>query len=239
MKIAFCISGEVRLGFDRAFKSFQKNVKQILPNFDIFISTWENELSKDFIDLMKPKKFNVEIFCPNKLLHYNEYVNLYPDIVFKNTIPMLYKRMDMLNLIDDSYDIVISTRPDLWYATPIDLYQIINNIYNQNIVAVHLDQNGNHFDGFAIGSFNTIKKYSELYLSFFDQVKKYNCPIIHQIQKNFLFENAIQTIHPNGMIGIIRKDIDKSVLLHFNRTHPVLREIGMTNLDNLVFKYEI
>lgn len=239
MKIAICIAGEIRPNFKKNLESFNLNLRCILPNFDIFVSTWEGDLTKDFIDLVKPIKYKLEYFAPEKLVGYEEFVKTNSIPACKNIIPMLYKCWDGLNLIDDSYDIIIRTRPDLLYATPIDLYQIINLFYNQQSIGIHIDKTvgceGWLFDGFAIGSYNAVKKYSELYLNFIEEAQASGSLISHIVLKDFLLKKNINVIHLNNVIGLIRKEPKESVCLHFHNTPEKLLEIGLKNFNKIIF----
>jgi hypothetical protein len=146
MKIAYCISGHAR-EFEKHLSEPTKYIKNI--GGDIFVSTWDRSgLNKCFwrgqeednnivdketiVRTYRPKVIDIENRNDyNYLNHYNKPLEGSPyNVNALNTILMFKKIKKCIEHTDDSYDVVIRSRFDL-YSLEIDLSHNIepNTIY--------------------------------------------------------------------------------------------------------------
>jgi hypothetical protein len=144
MKLAICLSGLPR-SFKRTYDSLNK---YILSNYecDIFISTWDlitpddkkDQYSQDgkieeYIDLYKPKDYEIEKFTNETFQKFFNYKNLkHTYNISPSLIPMVYKiykanklRLDFENRNNIKYDAIIRTRSDLSYQNVLPVNEII------------------------------------------------------------------------------------------------------------------
>ena len=81
MKIAICISGQARF-WEKGYKLLNKQLLSILPDYDIFISTWDQDDIKDMINLYQPVSYKVENFIEDNIPYNQEwksFLKLYPN----------------------------------------------------------------------------------------------------------------------------------------------------------------
>lgn len=177
MKIAVCLSGIDRC-FQVILNELLKNI--VIPlNADIFLHTWDSNSIKDrFIknsnnyDLYEKycKKFIVEDFNSNwNFLNVNS---------GKNITPMFYSIYKSFLLIDDNYDVVIRNRMDSLHVNKLQIPKLKNNHVYVGLNATNksnhtsrnnfiLENTGDPFvaDNFALGDMESMKIYSNTYLS--------------------------------------------------------------------------
>lgn len=183
INVALLITGQLR----NAKESYPSIKEKILDVYhpDVFIETWsnsskmeshfngviENDSTLDEIEKMySPKIISSEEYdreleeyflsrCENK----NYYSETKPD----NVYAMHYKIKKGFDLIEGyqsfkkSYDIVIKIRFDIRLETFIDLYEVNPN-------KIYIPEGWDHREGindlFAVGGYDTMKKYCNLYL---------------------------------------------------------------------------
>lgn len=164
-KIALCLSGLIRHSFFCFPYIYQNFLNQDL-DVDVFIHTW-NESS--VIDLYKPKNYKIE--NRDDVLKLNlsqlDLKNISVQGNINNNISMFYSIKECFDLVPSDYDIIIRCRFDLILQEKIDFVGIMNDILQNkyNIFIPNKDFNcGGYTDQLAIGSYNSMKTYSDCIL---------------------------------------------------------------------------
>jgi hypothetical protein len=165
IKIALCLSGVIRNSFfcfPYIYNSFLNNDY----NVDVFIHSWDDS---PIIDLYKPKEVQIEnqvevlnFVLPQIKLNSN--VKIEGNV--NNNISMYYSIKRCSDLVDNSYSIIIRCRFDLLLQEKINLAEIVNDILSKkcDIYIPGKSFNvGGYNDQLAIGSYDSMKIYSECY----------------------------------------------------------------------------
>jgi hypothetical protein len=142
--------------------------------------------------LLKPKKYIFEIYDKNKEIEMNKRFKFneikqkykgddYLCQLYPNTCGMYYSiyhsnqlKIDYENENDFIYDIVIRCRPDFEYYTPLNMNVL--KLVKENNILLPLDNYAfvtQQCDKFAIGSSQTMDKYSNLINHILEYEKKY------------------------------------------------------------------
>jgi|TARA_R110000744_G_scaffold151891_3_gene265588 hypothetical protein len=239
MKIAICISGQARF-WEKGYKLLNKQLLSILPNYDIFISTWDQDNIKDIINLYQPVSYKVENFIEDNIPYNQEwksFLNLHPNNSNSDpytTLPMLYKIKDCFDLVKDycdyhneSYDLVIRLRFDTFYPTPINLYQLFD-VSNNNTLAINESnlpqEKGWFYDGFAFGGMEVMEVYSNLFNHLISQALLSNTWVIHKILGDYLQKHNILTTQPDNVIGAYK--IEKNWMYFLNNYSPSIQNLA-------------
>ena len=247
MRTAICISGLTRY-YRETYTLFKENILDKLPGeYDIFISTWETDDILDIRDLYKPTLIKTDPNIPENLKWYKEWEDFYTQFPNNSnanpgtTLPMLYKVKDCMQMVEAygqtvtvGYDYVIRTRFDILHLTPLDLYQLLD-CQEKNYLGIHysdqLKEPGWLYDGFAFGGWKTMKIYSNLYDSLLEQAKKSNTWVIHEILRDYLIDNHIQSVNSNSMLGMLKQG---NWIVFFTSNYPQnLKDIAWNNLNKI------
>lgn len=184
LKVALCISGYLRT-FDRTFQNLKQHVIDRL-NPDIFIHTWDtvdcyghstpisqvfdrvnslyrpkNIIIETASQFKSPPEYNSRTDVPHRSSHW--VMSMFYKIAKCNELKYNYEK------INGKYDIVIRSRPDILFNSPLN---ITSNV-NEGIV--YLPRYGNFGglnDQLAYGSSATMDKYSSLYYEFDKYVRE-------------------------------------------------------------------
>lgn len=207
-KIALCISGKFRNSifcFPTLYGNFIKN-----KNTDVFIHTWDN--LQNVFDLYNPKKILIE--------NQDEiYDNLFPDINLskininrtaniKNNFLMFYGIKKCIDMVNDEYDYIIRIRPDLYLQKTIPLNAILDDIEKNRYDIQIPDERQNHTglnDQIAIGSYFSMKTYSDVYKNIKKIVDKTHYWHVETILKEHITMNNIKINQIPYEYGIVRK----------------------------------
>jgi hypothetical protein len=174
MKIALCFygkftgknnRGEIQ-GFDVPFDYLKKNV--ITENTDIFFHGWDDDPqdSERLINMINPKKYILEkqISFDHPYKHYNfvpdgpwntkDYLN--------NNYSRFYSLKKVMELVDDSYDMVLISRFDNVFYEKIN-FTLLNpeNFYVSHWN--HLDEGWGFNDGWFISGYENMKGIGLIY----------------------------------------------------------------------------
>lgn len=176
IKVALCLSGLIRNSyfcFPYIYDSFLNQGFKV----DTFIHTWENEKS---INLYRPQKYQIE----NRDSAINHVVpqlkipkGLKVEGNMNHNISMYYSIKKCFDLVPDDYQIVIRCRFDLLLQDKIDLLSIIRGIVKNEydiFIPGRIFNVGGYNDQLAIGSYQTMKIYSNCILHFNDIIKGLN-----------------------------------------------------------------
>jgi len=163
MKIAIIYSGLPN--FNQTF--FDNHYKYILQyyNPDIYISTYSSDKHtiKKIKEFYQPKSLHIEDYSiVSTFLQtiQKQIVCHRPETNPENVISMLYKIYRSFHLIpNNTYDIIIKNRFDIQFNQKLDLY--INESFN---VPMGGDHHGGLMDLFSYGNYETMKKYSNMFL---------------------------------------------------------------------------
>jgi hypothetical protein len=136
-------------------------------NVDVFIHTWDE---CRVIDLYNPKKLEIENEQEvlNSIIPQLNLENIKIEGNIGNNILMYYSIKKCFNLIDDIYDIVIRSRFDLLLQPKFDIIPIITdlNLKKYDIYIPNKSFNmGGYNDQVAIGTYNSMKSYSDTILN--------------------------------------------------------------------------
>jgi len=176
MKVAVCLSGADR-AFEITSEFLLKNI--IIPlNADVFIHTWDSSTFNDRF----PNSYNEELYKKiskkYKIENLNSNWNFINAKKPNNIVPMFYSIYKSFSFVPPEYDIVIRSRFDSLY----DQEFIIPNIKNNNVyVGLNAIFKGRFSprynflcesntnikfvaDNFAIGDYQSMKKYCSTYL---------------------------------------------------------------------------
>jgi hypothetical protein len=175
--------------------------------YDVFYSAdlEPNELLDDFIKIYKPISVNNDKISydvdfgkyPNTKTHLSNIHNMTCHFINKKRVFNLLE--NYINLTNTKYDIIIATRLDLFIDTLTLDIPLPNTIY----IPKNEDHTGIN-DRFAMGDFQTMKKYMNIYD---------NCV--------YLLENKISVAHPENLtlynieyykLNIVRFDINYSIM---------------------------
>lgn len=188
MKTALLISGKLGQWKETKESIFEKIIAPFNP--DIFLFTWSSEDYKNFISYYKPKSFYILDFEKEKHKLNSKTIPYWPGLkpmtfgmrkVFK-----LFERH--CNLKNQKYDLVIRVRPDLSIIDTIKTHEAKDCAYRDNLrlpfyagnsIYNHEEELKKQFafsfvyeksilprqinDQIAIGSFNKMKKYMNLF----------------------------------------------------------------------------
>jgi hypothetical protein len=170
MKIALLISGRINTDKNQ-YENFKKN---FLDNndVDIFVSyPYKYKIILDeFIKLYKPKKI---VESDEQYIDVSSYP-LYFQSNRHNVMCMFLNRKKVLEAFNEyvletkaTYDCYISMRCDLIFNAQIDFNKCINQINQPNNDIIVAPNTGNQYGGvddrFAIGTYNSICKYLNVY----------------------------------------------------------------------------
>ena len=137
MKIALLLSGLARK-VEEGYNEYWKHVIES-NDVDVYLHYWEDAEYKRVLDFYQPKKYICEkpvdfsqykigVESPNDPLarpveKYNVAGNYY-------SLPMIYGWQQVYNLIEDEYDIIIRSRYDLGWESPLNLAKVDSNYIN-------------------------------------------------------------------------------------------------------------
>jgi hypothetical protein len=174
MKIAICfygkfagrnLRGEIQ-GFEKAFKFLQKNI--LNEETDIFFHGWDDntKASKELVETLSPKRYLLE-----KQLVFNHPYQNYNFVsdgpwntkdYLNNNYSRFYSLMKSVELVDESYDLVLISRFDTVFYEPIPFNLMSpTNFYVSNW---HLNQEGWGFnDAWFISGLKIMKEYSLIF----------------------------------------------------------------------------
>lgn len=178
MKIAVCLSGHMRT-YKETVDSLHENLLKPLAGkdeYDIFIYTCQqNDMSVSCLknpenSEVKPVMLSEEdtkeimkCYRPKKIVFENKF-----DSTGLGRQPMLRRigMCDKLRLSHEEetgkkYDLVIRVRPDTFFLEKFESLDLRND---EIMFFTYGRHHGGYYDGFAIGSGEVIKKYSEFYL---------------------------------------------------------------------------
>jgi beta-1,4-mannosyl-glycoprotein beta-1,4-N-acetylglucosaminyltransferase len=181
MKIAILLSGRINDNIEQYINIMSSIVKSNEVDFFISYSKTKNKcLVNNFLNIYKPKKYieNDEQYHDIK-----KYITPYDNPL--SIMYMFQNRLKVIHLFDEyvketgsTYDILISTRCDLWYFQSLDI-NIFNKIENKNKLHIingigqggmeNCDSGGIN-DQFALGNYNNISIYLRLYEVFFNML---------------------------------------------------------------------
>jgi len=149
--IALCISGDLRT-VDRCLDNITSTIIDPLKsefNVDVFISTWDNNISQDLIDLLteklSPKDFHIEPPMLNFFISNYSSNNYMKDSLMCQSTPynatsMWYKAFQCKEVMlkyahihNVEYACVFRMRPDVVYNTNINLDMVKESITNNYI----------------------------------------------------------------------------------------------------------
>lgn len=247
MKAAICISG-LPHHFEKGFNLLKRNLLDLLPEYDIYISTWDDDkVSWDKLkSTYSPKSISIEKYVPSQLLDYskiikalNEFKVEDPEANPTNQIPMYYQIWKCNELVKSSnvkYDLIIRTRFDLVPSTPLDLRQLDNAINNPNLLYTYIDPRPSYpnwtYDGFAIGSPEVMNIYSNMFLNLYDQIIKSNSWVTHILLRDYLQDKPkIEVKNLNNVIGIYRGN-NKFIAYFSSMFDKETWELSWKNLSN-------
>lgn len=218
MKVAICISGQTR-NYTKFYELFKRNVLGVIPNSDIYISTWAEDNINQVKFLFNPKQIEVEYYNPNQLIDYNKFSQFSKQFqngsnaVPENQVPMYYKMWRCNEMVKDSdieYDLVIRTRFDHIYATPLDIYQLYEATKSKKTIYTYIDPLPQYpgwlYDGLAMGTPEVMNTYSELYLDLYNQALESNDWVSHVLLRDYITKNSLKPKNLNNVIGVVRSD---------------------------------
>jgi hypothetical protein len=172
MKIAVLFSGRVNNNIHQ-YNNYIDNLVQN-NDVDLFVchsKTERKDILNDFIELYKPKKI---IENDETYIDLSKYPTIYGTRIY-NVLYMYENRLKLFNIFNNyvlenniNYDIIISTRNDVWLYEKFDFYSLKPLVDNEKIFIPNpeLDSGGIN-DQIAVGNYNTISIYLQLYESFF------------------------------------------------------------------------
>jgi hypothetical protein len=212
MRVAILFSGRINNNIDKYNNYINKLVQN--NSVDLFVchsKTDRKDIITDFIELYKPKKIieNNETF-----IDLTDYPRVYGTRIY-NVLYMFENRLTLFKTFNDyviennvDYDIIISTRADIWLYNTIDFGSLKNFVDNEMLCIPNtkLDSGGIN-DQMAIGNYNTISIYLQLYTSFFDILK--SGVILHP---ETILANYLNSIKQN----IMRFEIDYEIKRYGN-----------------------
>lgn len=207
MKIALCISGKFRNSifcFPTLYNNFILNKKT-----DVFIHSWDNV--EECFELYNPKKIIIEsqkevLDKELSKIRITDDVKVNPSSNISNNVLMFYGIKKVIELVDDSYDVVIRIRPDL-YLNKLPMVKILNQLNNNQYDLQIPNPLQNHTginDQIAIGITQKMKVYSSVFdnLNNILNETKYWHP--ESILNFFLKKNNININQINYQYGIVR-----------------------------------
>lgn len=166
-KIALCLSGLIRNSFF-CFPYIYHNFLNQGLDVDVFIHTW-NESSA--IQLYNPKKYQIEN-QKDTLKFILPQINLDWGVKIEgrveNNVSMFYSIKRCTDLVDSEYDIIVRCRFDLLLQEDIKFKNIVQDILDKkyDIYIPNTEFNmGGYNDQLAIGSYSSMKLYSDCYFS--------------------------------------------------------------------------
>ena len=178
MKIALCLSGLPRSSmfcYPYIYDAFMNNDYDI----DVYIHAWSMCRA---IDLYNPKKILIENDTLKLIEIKNEISEPSHEMILAspnsgNTLQMFYSIKKCFDLIEGEYDFVIRSRFDLFIQEKFNLKEIINELNSTDNDIYIPFQINNHIsnglnDQIAIGKFEKMKIYSNLYSNLKDIINK-------------------------------------------------------------------
>ena len=182
-KIALCLSGEPRSSmfcFPYIYETFLKETAYY--DIDVYIHSWKGFRA---LDLYNPKKYRIEfinepIFVNNIVKNINKLPTdlntmfsvsetFTPNVnVFKNSLLMLSSIKKSFSLIEESYDVYIRCRPDIFFRNKFWIVPILKDILNKKYdmfipLNFAFKTTPNHYsDQIAIGTYSSMQLYSNL-----------------------------------------------------------------------------
>lgn len=171
MKIAILFSGRLNNNIEQYNNCMEFLIQS--NQVDFFIShskTPNKQLIQDFVKLYKPKKimendetyFNVEKYPKHESSNRHNVM-----CMFKNRIKVYHLFQQYIKETNVKYDIVISSRCDLWFQQKFNLQSLLENVkHNQLCIPIEHDFGIN--DQFAVGNVMTISTYLQTYNSLFE-----------------------------------------------------------------------
>lgn len=229
MKVAVLICGLPR-SYKRNYQSYLNNVFEPLCP-DVFISTWDWKLTRqekpvvvgeknsltwypedgeafDFVDLYKPKLFQIEDYTDETLeqvFQFSEFkkrvlpycVNSqYGTKISSSVLPMMYKWAKCFDLFRNfclttgtKYDIVLRTRSDLQYFGS---FGGVNwNSLDANSIFGKITETQHLSDFCVAGSYEAIEKYCDIFYHIEDLIKETKKIVPEHNIEHYLTKNKI------------------------------------------------
>jgi hypothetical protein len=157
MRVAVCLSGQIRNGLEYLDNIFNFCIKDINP--DIYIHSYECDGKDKIINFYNPKKSifeDINVQIPHNI---QKYTNKAGEANPHNTINMWRKRKLAFDMLDGEYDRVLITRLDSYSEMSIK-----NFLYSENLcIPFKGDFYGGIFDLCAWGKMDDMMYYCNLY----------------------------------------------------------------------------
>jgi len=224
MKIAICLSGQLR-NYKETFPYFNNFIiKDLNPDIFIYTDKYESEIES----LYKPKKFGIQ---KSPIIKYFNFKNIHSSTNENSLLNQFYKisecnklKIEYENENNFIYDLVIRCRFDAFFVKRFEKDQLIVN-NNQILVPWGWDfkcvSPYAETDIFALGKSDTMNNYSNI----FDNMYKY--------ENDILF-------HPESLIGYnlyVNSINVKTYLINFHFHYPEIDEYGNEiNTEDLIEK---
>ena len=167
MRVALCISGELRHGF-ASFPYIYNSFLNRRDDVDVFIHSWES--NNDVFELYSAKHTILDDCEPTReylinTLKLNSDVTIDGTSNISNNLLMYFGINKVISLVDynyDTYDILIRIRPDMYLNNKLNLDKIISDIRSDkyDIQIPNSKYNfGGYNDQIAIGNRQSMKVY--------------------------------------------------------------------------------
>jgi len=218
MKIGICISGHLRT-FDKSLKNIKEYIINPLKEIGevcLFISSWEENLNLDFIDMdcnIEMENIFTQTFKSNNYLKYSGLCN---HLTCNNSASMWYKCKKVFDMATDC-DVIFRIRPDIIYDSPLDISLVkesesSDKIYMANFHGKYESVTKGMMDHFAFGN----KKVMSVYMNTYNNIKNYvNDDNLVHTAEGFLFESIknidIERININYSVYRLDGNIEKVI----------------------------
>ena len=162
MRTAILLCGMPR-EFPETWESFIENLYSQMPNPDVYIYAPSPYEVPEFFSIVKPKAYVVEPqFRHTHLEPFLSSIGFYAEHRIDPTIQQFYglkKVWELKQSVGEKYDLVIRTRPDLIYLTPITL----DILDTEELNNLHANFAPSMCTEFAAGPEHLIEKYCGIY----------------------------------------------------------------------------
>ena len=166
-KVAVCFSGLARGPIDWCSDTVGKQIIDELRS-DVFMQAYNSEDLDRLVEIYKPKKMLVTA------MHGQEYfmqknsgrINSFQETKVANTVSMWENVYESIRLVDNSYTHVVRSRYDIGFVEGSG--EIFEQLLDVKEKAIYIPEGGDNrggiFDMFALGDYDSMKIYSQLYL---------------------------------------------------------------------------
>lgn len=204
MKVALVLSGDLR-NFSECYPSLESNILRY-NDCDVFLHMYESENNEKAIITFNPKKVIIDSKVDNLSdIVQSCFQNRPPETDPVAVFAMWKNIKKAFELVDESYDLILKTRFDIKYCSPLKLHE-----FDRDAVWIPEggDWRGGLFDMMSFSSYENMRHYCSLH----DRINEYSTngvPCHSEIMLRYHMMKSNLSIQRFDFTVLLRRQFDK------------------------------